>query len=348
MWKTIRPWLFRHDPEQMHELTVNLLEKLGILLPDSTTKTPEVEVWFRSKKALLQSPIGLAAGFDKNGRLPRVMGKFGFGFEEVGSIVNKPTQGNPKPRMFRLEQEQALVNRMGLNSLGSEAVCERLDQTYETRSLPIAINISRSPNLEQNEDPLQDIVESFNHARRVRSLLYIAINISCPNTKSGIVTEAKWVLELMRELNRHRTDIAVFFKLSPDSTEEFLQVVVPDTQHYVDGWVCGNTANPKNLFNLSEDTRKQLEHIGVGGLSGKPLKTYNLALLERVAQLKHRSQTLIACGGITGLDDILHYYYAGASLFQLYTGFVYEGPNLVHKLNRDLHRIMNAKEGLEL
>lgn len=287
------------------------------------------------------NPIGLAAGFDKNGRLVSMLSHLGFGFAEVGSVTAQPARGNPRPRLFRLPDDEALINRLGLNGEGAEAVAERLSAAK--LSLPIGINIAKTnhPDI-VGERAVEDVVQSFKKVRNL-PVMYVAFNASCPNTHDGCVQEREELRRIffeVQEMNQERK-LPILVKVSPDSSEQLIDdIVAVSIEFGLAGFVCGNTTTTRH--NLKTPAA-QLERSGKGGLSGKPLHSLAVAACRAVNKRKLETQQIIGVGGVSCGGDVVDFFEAGASAVQLYTALVYEGPRAVGKMARELDSM--AKTG---
>lgn len=341
----LRPLLFNLDSEDAHNFTQRIAKLLSPALPlvSGAYTYQDTDLACDLFETRLKNPIGLAAGFDKNGKLVSILGQVGFGFAEIGSVCAKPCAGNPKPRLFRLPADQALINRLGLNGEGVEAIFHRLSQSK--LSLPIGINIAKTNDPQiKGDGAIEDILTTFKTVQAL-PLVYIAINASCPNTKEGIVDEVKFLDTLFAEAQKlNAKNLPVLVKLSPDSTDSFVEEVVRIASgHNLKGFICGNTSTRRDILLTPAKT---VENIGMGGLSGAPLKALNLILCRKVAKLKDAEQIVIACGGINSGQDVYDYKLAGASFFQLYTGLVYHGPQLVKQINQELSELLRAKSAL--
>lgn len=330
-----KPLLFKLDPEFAHEITI----ETGLLL----AKIPIIREWFFPFYSSSSSPklsfnwrglhfpnrVGLAAGFDKNARYMPLMQRLGFGFLEIGSITAQASNGNQKPRLFRLPADHALINRMGLNNEGAEIIIKRL-QNFD-HHYPIGINIAKTHSTKiVGEIAIQDYVQSFLMAESVAD--YITINISCPNTEEGKTFEEPETLrDLLTAIYQNKnTEKPLLVKLSVDLQETQLKELLSVCQHFnVDGYVCSNTSSQRK--NLSTDQRT-IEEIGKGGLSGKPIHQKSVDLVKQVKALQP-SAFVIGVGGIESPETALHFLDAGADLIQIYTGLIYYGPELVKDIN---------------
>lgn len=283
----------------------------------------------------LKNPIGLAAGFDKNGKLVNSLAALGFGFIEVGSVTARPCDGNPRPRVFRLPQDRALINRLGLNGEGAQAVYERLKR--QDFALPVALNIAKSnyPDVVMHK-AAEDIAFSFNTLKDL-PFAYVTINTSCPNTHEGALFGSQELTLILQSVTALNTKgLPLFLKLSPDSPPAFIESLLELARQYqINGFVLGNTTISREALLSSPD---RLAAIGAGGLSGAPLLSGTKAQVKAIAAAKQSWQQIIACGGISEARDIRELMHSGASAVQLYTALVYEGPTLILSLLRALSR----------
>lgn len=342
----VRPLLFQLDSESAHHLAhqvaVSTTPLLHGLSGCFTYADADLQVTLFGIS--LKNPLGLAAGFDKNGKLVSVLGSLGFGFAEIGSVTARATAGNPRPRLFRLPKDEALINRLGLNGDGAQAVAAALEK--KQFSLPIGINIAKTHDPDITGDAaIEDILFSFNQVKNL-PVQFITINASCPNTREGQLAEKQNLSVIFAEIQKNNpTQIPVLVKLSPDSSDELIETIVSAAREFnLAGYVCGNTTVSRN--NL-KTTVSQIEQIGAGGLSGPPLKQLALKLVACVYKLKSAEQSIIGCGGISTGADAYDYIAAGASAFEVYTGLVYHGPNLPMDVNQELSELLKQK-GLSL
>jgi len=334
----IRPALFKMDPERAHDLA----HKLAPLLAYSPFRFEYSAANLATKLSgvELKNPIGLAAGFDKNGHFVEFADRLGFGFVEIGSVCAQATRGNPKPRLFRLPEDNAVINRLGLNGDGAEAVAARL--AAARFALPTGLNIAKTnlPEI-QGDKAIADVLTSFEQIKGL-PLAYVAFNASCPNTHEGILNERQQLNDIMSEVQKKNLGrLPVFIKMSPDSSDELISDIVEIAGvHDLAGFICGNTSLSRD--GLRTDASR-LAEIGNGGLSGAPLKPRALSLVQRVAKIKGAHQQIIACGGIASGKDAFEFLENGATALQLYTGLVYHGPSLVAKINRELSALLAQK-----
>lgn len=335
-YRSLRSLLFRMDPEAAHTLAIKLAPLAAGLaggpFHDQCLSTKVAGIKF-------SNPVGLAAGFDKNGLLTGCLARFGFGFAEVGSITGQSSAGNPKPRLFRLVEDEAVINRLGLNGEGADVVAKRL--TGAGYSLPVAVNIAKTNHpAVRGEKGVADMLHSFGCIKDL-PLAFVTLNASCPNTHEGIMQETEeldQILAGVQALN-HR-QLPVLLKLSPDSTPELLETFVASACKYgVRGYVLGNTTTTRAGLSTPADI---VQKMGNGGLSGRPLKAKALELVKRVYKFKQKDQDIIGCGGITTGADAYAFITGGASAVELYTGLIYGGPDLPNRINCELARLLKS------
>lgn len=335
MYRWLRPLLFRLEPERAHELALSglswLSEHPGLLrLVQLAYRSPGLAT--EAMGLRFPSPIGLAAGMDKNAAAVPALAALGFGFVEIGSVTAQPQPGNPKPRLFRLPQERALINRMGFNNLGADAVAARLARWRQSGLIrvPVGINIGKSkaaPLAQAPQDYRYTLTQLYPYGD------YFVINVSSPNTPGLRELQDKAQLgrllsELATAIDEQPTRKPLLVKIAPELSERALDDVAElCLKHRLSGIIATNTTTD----------RSGLRHPypEAGGLSGAPLKARALAVLSYLSQLRGQL-TLIAAGGIETADDVRCRLEAGASLVQLYTALVYEGPGLPARLARQL------------
>lgn len=341
----LRPILFSMDPEKAHDLAM----KWAIKANESDRMRSLIRIkYHHSDKRLEQellglrfaNPVGIAAGFDKNGKIIKTLEALGFGFVEIGSITARPSKGNPKPRMFRLPSDQAVINRMGLNNDGADVIIDRLDK--EGVRIPVGINIAKThdPNI-LGDKAIDDYIYSFLKAEEKAD--YIMVNISCPNTAEGITFEQE---EPLRDLlsgivaAQRRPEIPVLVKFSPDITIQMLESLVGiSLQAGVKGFAISNTSTSRNGLHTSPST---LASIGRGGLSGRPLRDKVENLTRKLRAFAGNNALIIGIGGIDGPQTAIDRLKSGAQLAQVYTGLIYRGPALPSQINRELVRYLDA------
>lgn len=330
------------DPEDAHLLAHKLAPMLSILRAQTeiwySELSPRLAIELAGTK--LSNPLGLAAGFDKNGDLVEYLRLMGFGFAEIGSVTAKATNGNPRPRVFRLPEDEAVINYMGLNGQGASRVAAKLSNAHP--SVPLSINIAKTndPSV-VGDKAIEDFVTSFKAVKDL-SAIYVAINVSCPNTHETKLAEVATIDSVLNEIVKinHRR-LPLFLKLSPDSDLEMLQnVAAVAAKHELAGFICGNTSTDRSTVKTSVET---LKSIGHGGLSGPPIRDKAVAVCRQMHELKQESQQIIACGGVACGADAFRFIQAGATAVQLYTALVYGGPFLPFTILKELGAILDER-----
>ena len=323
----VRPLLFSIDPEAVHHLAMAVLRIGGPHLPARVDRRLEREV-FGLK---FPNPVGLAAGFDKNAVALPAWPAFGFGFAEVGTITARAQPGNPKPRIFRVPECGALINRLGFNNDGADAVAVRLRKLREFRrwpAFPVGINIGKSK-ITPLAEATADYLLSFDRLQQHGD--YFVLNVSSPNTPGLRALQDRAALDdlLVNVQRRNSTERPVLVKIAPDlewgAIEEVIALV---EEHRLAGIVATNTT----IDHSSVPERRRTQ----GGLSGRPLRERSTAIVRFIAARTQRP--IIAVGGIDSVDAALEKLDAGAALIQLYTGFIYEGPGLIRRICEALHQ----------
>ncbi len=328
----LRPLLFRADAERVHEFALRWLARLGPALQmfapphDSRLERSVFGIRF-------PNPVGLAAGFDKNGVALRAWEGLGFGFAEIGTVTARAQPGNPRPRIFRLPEERALINRLGFNNEGADAIASRLRRAIEAGQwprIPIGINLGKSRDVVL-EAATADYVLSLERLLQFGD--YFVLNVSSPNTPGLRTLQDRPALDhLLGAIQRRNTGRKpLLVKLAPDISNDALEdALALATQHQVAGIVATNTTVDHS--GIPGSAREQ------GGLSGSPLRA---RATEVVRFLASRSKLpIIAVGGIDSVDAALEKLDAGAALLQIYTGLIYEGPGLI----RDICRALMARQ----
>ena len=336
MYKIVRFILFFFNPEFIHNILFKLIKFTAMIPGINWTwrllfKVKDTRLEREVFGLKFENPVGLAAGFDKDAKLFDELGAFGFGFVEIGTVTPLPQQGNPKPRLFRLKQDHGLINRMGFNNSGIEAVTSKLRRNKT--KLIIGGNIGKNK-LTPNEDAVSDYEICFE--KLFPYVDYFAVNVSSPNTPGlrDLQEKAPLTALLIRlqELNSAKDKRKpILLKIAPDLTNAQLDdiiTIVADTK--IDGLIATNTTIDRN--GLKTDKNK-LKAIGDGGLSGKPVKSRSTEVIKYLADTSNKAFPIIGVGGIHSPEDALEKLDAGATLVQLYTGFIYEGPALIKKIN---------------
>ena len=335
MYKSIiRPILFSFDPEKVHYFTFSMIRAASkipffpsIFRGMYNVKDPRLE---RKLFGLtFPNPVGLAAGFDKDARLYNELSNFGFGFIEIGTITPKPQDGNPKKRLFRLREDSGIINRMGFNNGGLEQAIERLKKN---KGVLIGGNIGKNK-ITPNEEAVNDYVACFEGL--FDYVDYFVVNVSSPNTPNLRALQDKEpltkLLQTLQDLNAEKpARKPILLKIAPDLTDDqLLDIIdiVKTTQ--IDGVIATNTT-------VSRDGLTSKNKSEVGGLSGKPVTNRSTEVIRFLAEKSNKAFPIIGVGGIHSASDALEKIEAGADLVQLYTGFVYEGPNLITSINKAL------------
>ncbi|MBC8396025.1 quinone-dependent dihydroorotate dehydrogenase [Flavobacteriaceae bacterium] len=332
--KIILPVLFLIDPEKVHNI---IFSSIKILFKFPFVKFLVSKFYIiddsRLEKSLFgikfKNPVGLAAGFDKNAQLYEELTSFGFGFIEIGTVTPKPQSGNPKKRLFRLVEDSAIINRMGFNNIGVEEVIENLKKNKSTL---IGGNIGKNK-ITPNYLAIDDYVTSFNML--FDFVDYFVVNVSSPNTPNlRDLQEKEPLTKLINSLisiNRNKKKPKpILLKIAPDlNNNQLLDIIsiVKDTG--LDGVIATNTTINRN--NLKSVNKNEL-----GGLSGKPLTSRSTEVIKFISKNSNKTIPIIGVGGINTVADALEKFDAGADLIQIYTGFIYEGPNLIRSINKAL------------
>jgi dihydroorotate dehydrogenase len=339
-----RPLLFRADAERAHELALRALSRSGTAL-DRLAGRLRVEDARLAQRVMgldFPNPVGLAAGFDKYGRAVPAWAGLGFGFCEIGTVTAMPQPGNPQPRLFRLPDDEALVNRLGFNNDGAERTARRLarwDRQGRLRRIPLGVNIGKS-----RAAPLTAAAEDYRSAyeRLWPFADYVVVNVSSPNTPGLRELQDREPLErILRGLSGLGHERPLLVKVSPDLGPEAVDQVV-DLAAELDlaGLVVANTSTAREGLRSPHELVSQ-----AGGLSGRPVRDRSTAMVRRVARRSGGALPVIGVGGVFSAHDAWEKVLAGASLVQVYTGLVYEGPTLARRINLGLLELM-AREGV--
>lgn len=345
MFKIIRPILFAFSPEVAHNIVVRLLKFIAII-PFSDWiikmfygyKAPKLEKEIMG--LTFPNPVGLAAGFDKNGEVFNQLGNMGFGFIEIGSITPAEQKGNPKPRCFRLVEDKAIINRMGINNKGVKYAVSKLKN--RNPSLIVGANIIKSTSTPNEKAPL-DYEKSF--AQLYDFVDYFVINVSCPNvkdiTKLQDITQLSQIIDRVSTLRRYYDEYRpILLKVSPDLTYEQLDEII-DLMLIsgIDGVVATNTTTKREDLKTSSE---KVESIGDGGLSGTPLFSRSKEMVKYISYKTKGMLPIIAVGGIMTPKQAKEMLNSGASLVQIYTGFIYNGPGFVKKILKYLNHSLKS------
>ena len=328
---------FLFDPEKIHYFTFSLIRSLS--------KIPGISRVFRSlyqvndkklEKNLFgltfKNPVGLAAGFDKNAVLYNELANFGFGFIEIGTVTPKAQVGNPKKRLFRLKDDKGIINRMGFNNEGLVAAIEKLKGNKG--KLIIGGNIGKNTQTSP-ENYTADYIECFEGLHPYVD--YFVLNVSCPNVGSHAkLNDKDYLLELIttcQKLNNSKdVQKPILLKIAPDLNDIQLDEVIElVAETKIDGVIASNTSTTRANLKTSEE---RLKEIGNGGVSGQPIKNQSTKVIRYLSEKSNKAFPIIGVGGIHSAEDALEKIEAGADLVQIYTGFIYEGPSLIKKINK--------------
>lgn len=328
----LRPLLFCFDPEQVHHFTFSLIRFLNKIPGFSKlfqtiyeVKNPKLEREVFGLK--FKNPVGLAAGFDKDAKLYQELSNYGFGFIEIGTLTPKPQDGNPKKRLFRLKEDQAIINRMGFNNGG---VLEANERLKKNNGVLIGGNIGKNKNT-PNEEATSDYVYCFEAL--FTQVDYFVVNVSSPNTPNLRALQDKepltQLLQTLQTLNEAKPKSKpILLKIAPDLTDEqLLDIIDIIKETKIAGVIATNTT-------LSREGLQSENKTQMGGLSGKPLTKRSTEVIRFLSEKSHQAFPIIGVGGIHSAEDALEKLNAGASLVQLYTGFIYEGPRLIKTINQ--------------
>ena len=332
MFTIFRPYIFSLDPEVAHDLAIKTL-KLNVL-PKSLFSVDGEELLETSLfKEKIPNPIGLAAGFDKSAEVYNSLFKLGYGFVEVGTVTPKRQLGNPKPRIFRLEKDQALINRLGFNNHGAQVVSERIAENLPSGFLGVNVGPNKDTK-NKEEDYYLCISKLFSYAG------YLTINISSPNTQ-GLrdfhdQREFEKLLTGINKIKKERNILKpITIKLSPDiNSDEISKIIELILKYKIDGIIISNTtdSNRENLSDLQKNEK--------GGLSGKPLKQVSTNLIKEFYKETKGKIEIIGVGGVDSGEAVFEKICAGANAIQLYTGMVYKGPAIVKEMKKELISIL--------
>ena len=332
MFSNLRSLIFKLDPETAHNLAIKSL-KFNFIpnVLDEDKNNPLFKTKLFDKN--LENPIGMAAGFDKNAEVYNSLFKLGFGFVEVGTITPLKQYGNPKPRVFRLVEDEALINRLGFNNLGSKNVLDRIKSNKQIGLLGINIG----PN-KDSDDRLGDYLDCFKTFQSVAD--YITINISSPNTEDlrNFHDQSK-LNKLLEGINKKKQNlgskIPIAVKVSPDIDEkEIKQITEVLLSNNIEAVIISNTSDSsrENLSNILKHQR--------GGLSGKPIEEQSTKLINKFYKVLNGRIKIIGCGGVDSGKSAYEKFLAGANYVQLYTGMVFRGPNIVNMIKKELKELL--------
>jgi len=332
MFSNLRSLIFKLDPEIAHNLAIKSLKfnfVPNVLEKDKNNPLFKTTLFDKN----LENPIGMAAGFDKNAEVYNSLFKLGFGFVEVGTITPLKQYGNPKPRVFRLVEDQALINRLGFNNLGSKNVLDRIKSNKQTGLLGINIG----PN-KDSDDRLEDYVNCFKTFQDVAD--YITINISSPNTKDlrnfhDQIKLNKLLESIDTEKKNLGSKIPIAVKISPDiDDKEIKKITEVLLSNDIEAVIISNTSDS------SRDSLNNIQKHQKGGLSGKPIEEKSTKLVNKFYKLLNGKIKIIGCGGVDSGKSAYEKFLAGANYVQLYTGMVFRGPNVVNMIKKELKELL--------
>ena len=338
----LKPILFQIDPEKVHDRTIifgkkfrksKFMKKIINSLFSYDNKALEQEI----QGIKFPNPVGLAAGFDKNAELIGIVSCFGF--HEIGSITGKPCEGNSKPRLWRLKKSKSLVVYYGLKNKGSEEISNKV-RKYNFE-VPLGTSIARTndENTVSLDAGIKDYVEVFERFKDIGD--YFAVNISCPNTCGGEpFTNPEHLDKLFEKLNEIETSKPIFLKLSPDLSEENLDKIIEvSRKHRINGFICTNLSKKRNYSKIIDKNVPSK-----GGISGNVVKESSNETIKYIYSKTKGEFIIIGCGGIFTAEDAYNKIKSGASLVQLITGMIYEGPQVISEINQGLFRLLK-KDG---
>lgn len=338
-----KPILFQQDPEEVHERFI----KGGKFLGKYTASREITKLFFGYENRKLEqtiagihfkNPVGLAAGFDKNAELVNILPSVGFGCIEVGSITGEPCAGNPKPRLWRLPNAKAIIVYYGLKNNGAEVIAAKLQN--KKFQIPLGISAAKT-NCKETVDVnagIRDYCKVLDLFKNIGA--YYTINISCPNSFGGLDFRDPARLErLFDEMKKRKLFYKpIFLKISPDLTQKEVDALITLALKYkITGMICSNLIKKKENAKITEQEKQQW---GCGGISGKPIKELAVKQCRYIFKKTKGKLIVIGCGGIFSGEDAYEYIKNGASLVQLITGMIYEGPQLISQINQDLVQLL--------
>lgn len=337
--KLARPVLFKVPAETAHELGIETLKiALGSKLAQNlAARRFGCEAFGELERfgLIFKNPLGVAAGFDKNGIVVNQLAALGFGFVEVGTITFKPQPGNEKPRMFRLPEDKALINRLGFNNEGTLRIVERLKKINP--NCVLGVNIGKNKDV-PNDEAIENYLQSFGPAHEAAD--YIAVNVSSPNTPNlRELQKAENLEELLNELQKRNRELSakpLLVKIAPDLSETEIEAIIDiSVKSGLSGIIATNTTIKR------EDLKTRIDETG--GLSGKPVQKLSTTVIEKIYKYSKGKLPIVGVGGIFTAEDAFEKIAAGASLLQAYTGFVYQGAAFARNVNFGLLDILRKR-----
>lgn len=337
LYSRVRPYAFKLPAETAHELGKRTLRAAQSTWPTQTALSaayqydhPALEVELFG--TTFANPVGVAAGFDKNAEVTHALSALGFGFVEIGTVTPYPQPGNERPRLFRLQEDEAMVNRMGFNGQGMERVKDRLERDGAP-DIPLGVNVGKM-NSSTQEESIEDYRRVFDRLSPFAD--YVVVNVSCPNTPEEFDQSSPEHLQAIFETLEAENDrnVPILVKIGPDSPEESILELVDIVQAFdLDGIIATNTTTSRD--GLSSSNQEEW-----GGLSGKPLERRSTDVIRTLAEYTDGDLPIIGVGGVDSAESAYEKIRAGASLVQLYTAFVYEGPSTAKQINQGLVNLL--------
>ncbi|MGD1003475.1 MAG: quinone-dependent dihydroorotate dehydrogenase [Minisyncoccia bacterium] len=342
--KILKPIFFRIDPEHIHDFFIWFGGLLGsnpftrwIVAASCDYEHPSLVT--RVAGIDFKNPIGLGAGFDKDARLTKIMAAVGFGFMEVGAITHFPYEGNKGLRCMRLPDDRSLIVYYGLKNTGAEAIEKRLEKMKFR--FPVGINIAKTNRADiKGEKSVEDYVETYKMLAHY--FAYVTLNVSCPNAQDGVLFQDPAMLEtLLAAIAKEKKGCPVFLKISAHLSIEEVDAIIAVVEKYgfVDGFVVANLAKNRDVLHLRSH-KEQLDAIPAGGISGAPIRMLTTAMIRHIYKKTGGKYILIGLGGVFTAEDAYEKIKAGASLVQLVTGLIYEGPLMVKRISRGLVKLL--------
>lgn len=331
----IKPLLFKFQPEKAHKLIFNFLKIPGVnFLLKIFFKFESEKLAFSKSNFNVKNPIGLAAGLDKDGEVINQLGNIGFGFVEIGTVTPIGQPGNPTPRLFRLKKDEALINRMGFNNEGAEAMLKRLKKLKPNTTVGINLGKNKTTPLEM---AFLDYLKSFELLFEYGD--YFVVNVSSPNTPNLRELQNKsFLTKILNEIQKVNfskpNPKPLFLKIAPDLTYEQIDEIIKIIKiEKLTGIIATNTTIDRSNLKISDT---EINNYGAGGLSGEPLAQKSTEIIRYIKSKIDDTIILIGVGGISSVKDVKEKLEAGADVVQIYTSFIYEGPGVIKKIKKQL------------
>jgi len=346
--RVIKPVLFRFDPEHMHDLFVWIGEALGGTglgrwLTGLFCDYENPILYTRVAGIDFKNPVGLAAGFDKDMRLTKIMPFVGFGFMEIGAVTRHPYGGNEGMRLARLPEDKSLIVNYGLKSIGADAIEKKAIRA--TLKIPTGINIAKTNRADiKGERSTEDYASTYRLL--ARHFAYVTLNISCPNAQDGCMFQEPHLLDaLLAAIDKEEKVCPVFLKISSHLDEHEVDEILAVAAKYrfIDGFVVGNLSKRRDDLDL-KSPKEKLDQIPYGGISGRPVRELSTRLIRYIYKKTNGRYVIIGVGGIFTAKDAYEKIKAGASLVEVITGLIYGGPTVIKKINKGLVKLL-ARDG---